>query len=256
MPAAGELLNELFPGLTEQLVRAGAVTTDTLGGCRIHVSGQRLRQIDIGLPLLGASRPFLEGHVRQRVRALPSVRFVEGCDAVGLVTDIERRRVTGVRVAHRDKGAMVQTVTADLVVDATGRGLRTPVWLEQLGYPRPEVDRVEIRLGYSSRHYRLRPGALGADMAIFTAPTPGNHRGVALAPLEGGRHIVTLVGILGDHPPTDRPDSLRSQPTPAFPTSQRHSSTPTRWMSRCPPGSRPMCATATSGCAASRPVYW
>ncbi|MGH8921511.1 MAG: FAD-dependent oxidoreductase, partial [Actinomycetes bacterium] len=198
-----ELLDELFPGLTEQLVGAGAVTADTLGGCRIQVSGQQLRQVDIGLPALGVSRPFLEGHVRQRVKALPSVRLVGGCDAVGLVTDSERRRVTGVHVAHRDKGATRRLMAADLVVDATGRGLRTPVWLEQFGYPRPEADRVEIGLGYSSRRYRLRPGALGEDMAIFTGPTPGNRRGVGVAPLEGGQHIVTLTGILGDHPPLD-----------------------------------------------------
>lgn len=198
-----ELLDELFPGFTEQLVQAGAVTADILGGARIHVSGQRLRQADAGLTALGASRPFLEGHVRQRVRALPSVRFLEGCDVVGLVTDSGRHRVTGVQVAHRNEGATVQTVPADLVVDATGRGSRTPVWLEQLGYPRPEADRVEIGLGYSSCRYRLRPGALGDHAGILTGPTPGNPRAAALAPLEDGQHLVTLGGILGDHPPLD-----------------------------------------------------
>ncbi len=198
-----ELLDELFPGFTEQVVQAGAAIGDTLGDVRIHVSGQRLRQVHIGLPALGASRPLLESHVRQRVRALPSVRFVEGSDVVGLVTDGDQRRVTGVRVAHRDDGGTEQTMSADLVVDATGRGSRTPVWLEQFGYPRPAADRVEIGLGYSSRRYRLRPGALGDDLAILTAPTPGNPRAGGVAPLEGGLHIVTLGGILGDHPPLD-----------------------------------------------------
>ena len=31
---------------------------------------------------------------------------------------------------------------ADLVVDATGRGSRSPSWLEALGYPRPETEQV------------------------------------------------------------------------------------------------------------------
>ncbi|HEY2765157.1 MAG TPA: FAD-binding monooxygenase, partial [Pseudonocardiaceae bacterium] len=82
-----ELLDELFPGFTEQVVQAGAEVGDTLGGIRWQLSGQRLRQVDVGLPGLGASRPLLEGQIRQRVRALPSVHFVEGCDVVGLVTD-------------------------------------------------------------------------------------------------------------------------------------------------------------------------
>jgi 2-polyprenyl-6-methoxyphenol hydroxylase-like FAD-dependent oxidoreductase len=198
-----ELLDELFPGFTEQVVQDGAEIGDSLGRVRWQLSGQRLRQVDIGLPGLGASRPFLEGQVQQRVRALPSVRFLENCDVAGLITDSDQRRVTGVRVAHRDGAGTEQTVTADLVVDATGRGSRTPVWLEQFGYPRPEADRVELGLGYSSRRYRLRPRALGNDVGIVVAPTPGNPRVGAVAPLEGDLHIVTLGGILGDHPPVD-----------------------------------------------------
>ncbi|MGH3936843.1 MAG: FAD-dependent oxidoreductase [Pseudonocardiaceae bacterium] len=198
-----ELLDELLPGFTEQLVQAGAVIADSLGDLRIHISGQLLRRADIGLPALAASRPFLEGHVRRRVKTLPSVGFLEGYDVVGLVTGSGQRRVTGVRVTQRNHGGTEQTVAADLVVDATGRGSRTPVWLERLGYPRPEVDRVEIGLGYTSRRYRLRSGALGNDVAILTGPIPDNSRAGGLSPLEGGQHLLTLAGILGDHPPTD-----------------------------------------------------
>ncbi len=198
-----ELLDELFPGFTEQAVQAGAEVGDALGATRLQLSGHRLRQADIGLPGLAASRPFLEGHVRQRVKTLPSVHFEEGCDVLGLVTDSERRRATGVRIAHRDEDGPERTVSADLIVDATGRGSRTPIWLEQLGYQRPEEDRVEIGLGYATRCYRLRAGALGDDLGIGTGPIPDNPRAGIVAPVEGGRHIVTLAGILGDHPPLD-----------------------------------------------------
>ncbi|MGH4001279.1 MAG: FAD-dependent oxidoreductase, partial [Pseudonocardiaceae bacterium] len=136
-----ELLDELFPGCTEQLVQAGAVIADSLGDVRIHISGHQLRQVDIGLPGLAASRPFLEGHVRRWVKALPPVGFVEGCDVVGLITDSGQRRVTGVRIAHRNDGGTEQAVFADLIVDATSRGSRTTMWLERLGYPQPKADR-------------------------------------------------------------------------------------------------------------------
>jgi len=198
-----ELLDELFPGFTEQLVQAGAEVGDSLDGIRWQLSGHQLCQADIGLPMLSASRPFLEGHIRRRVRMLPSVHFVEGCDVAGLVTDSERRRVTGVRIADRDEGGSERTVAADLVVDATGRGSRTPIWLQQFGYPPPETDRLEIGIGYATRCYRLRPGALGDERGIFTGGTPLNPRAGVISPLEGGRHIVTLAGILGDHPPLD-----------------------------------------------------
>jgi 2-polyprenyl-6-methoxyphenol hydroxylase-like FAD-dependent oxidoreductase len=92
---------------------------------------------------------------------------------------------------------------ADLVVDATGRGSRAPMWLEQLGYRRPPEERVEIGLGYATRAFRLRPGALGSDVLVIHGGTPANTRGGFLTAIEGGRHMVTLAGILGDHPPTD-----------------------------------------------------
>ncbi|HVE96639.1 MAG TPA: hypothetical protein VNA67_06605 [Pseudonocardiaceae bacterium] len=49
--AAGrQMLDELFPGFTEQVVAAGAEVGDTLGALRWQLSGQRLRQVDISLP--------------------------------------------------------------------------------------------------------------------------------------------------------------------------------------------------------------
>jgi 2-polyprenyl-6-methoxyphenol hydroxylase-like FAD-dependent oxidoreductase len=198
-----ELLDEFFPGFTEQVVQAGAEVGDSLGVVRLQLSGQQLRQGNSGLPGLAASRPFLEGQVRQRVRALPSVRFVEGCDVVGLLTDRDQCRITGVRLVYREEGVREQNVFADLVVDATGRGSRTPAWLEQLGYPQPEAERIEIGLGYATRCYRLHPGVLGDDRIIFTGPTPETPRVAVISAMEAGQHMVTLAGILGDYPPLD-----------------------------------------------------
>ncbi|MBV8541737.1 MAG: FAD-binding monooxygenase [Pseudonocardiales bacterium] len=199
-PRGRAVLEELFPGFTAHAVRAGARSGDVLGHCRWLLAGHRLAQVDIGLPGLIASRPFLEGRVRAGVRALPGVTFLERADIVGLTTTAGRR-VTGVRV--RDQDGDLMQVPAGLVVDATGRGSRTPVWLAELGYQPPTEDRIEIGLGYATRTYRLRPGALGADMLILTSGTPANPRMGGLVTLEGGRHMVTLGGILGDHPPTD-----------------------------------------------------
>jgi 2-polyprenyl-6-methoxyphenol hydroxylase-like FAD-dependent oxidoreductase len=79
-PRGRQLLDELFPGFIKQMVRAGTGIGDHLGGVRWQLSGQRLRQADIGRSSLAASRPLLEGQVRRRVKALPSVGFIEGSD--------------------------------------------------------------------------------------------------------------------------------------------------------------------------------
>ena len=106
---------------------------------------------------------------------------------------------------------------ADLVIDATGRGSRTPRWLAELGYPTPNEDRLEIGLGYASRIYRLRPGALGADHGVVTGATPSVPRGGVLAAIEGDRYILTLSGILGDHPPIDPAEFEAFAATLVFP---------------------------------------
>jgi 2-polyprenyl-6-methoxyphenol hydroxylase-like FAD-dependent oxidoreductase len=198
-----QALEELFSGLTAELVADGVPAGDMLADTRLFFSGHRLRRAPTGLGLLCASRPVLEGRVRARVRALPNVRLVDRCDVVGLATTPDRRRVTGARLLRRADGSAEEVLGADLVVDATGRGARTPAWLEALGYPRPPAAQVRVGLGYATRIYRLPPDALGGDLAVLQAATPRHPRTGALQVLEGDRWMVTLAGILGDHPPTD-----------------------------------------------------
>jgi 2-polyprenyl-6-methoxyphenol hydroxylase-like FAD-dependent oxidoreductase len=210
-----QILDELFPGFSDEIVAHGALTGDSLRNIRWQLSGYQLARGDLGAPGLTMSRPFLEGHVRDRVRALPNVALIEGCDIVGLIPTPDRRRVTGARV-HPSDGEEV-ALTADLVVDATGRGSRTPVWLWELGYLRPRADHIDIGLGYATRTYRLRPGALDGDLLILTAGTPENPRMGVLAEIEGGHHIVTVGGILGDYPPIDPEGFERFVATLPFP---------------------------------------
>jgi 2-polyprenyl-6-methoxyphenol hydroxylase-like FAD-dependent oxidoreductase len=198
-----QALEELFPGLTAELVAQGTPAGSLLANARLYLSGHRLRQADTGLVLLCASRPLLEGRVRARVRALSNVTLLDRCDVVGLATSPDGRRVTGARVLRRADNSAEQLLGAELVVDATGRGSRTPVWLEALGYARPETEQVRVGLGYATRTYRLPPDALDGDLAVLQAATPQHPRTGALQRLEGDRWMLTLAGILGDHPPTD-----------------------------------------------------
>lgn len=199
-PRGCAVLEELFPGLLAQATQAGAGAGDMLRHCRWLPCGHRLRQADGGVPGLIASRPFLEGQVRARVQALPGVTVLDGTRITGLDTTAGCR-VTGVHL--RDQVGDHAQLGADLVVDATGRGSRTPVWLAEWGYQPPPEERIQIGLGAATRTYRLRPGALGPDAMIHISHTPDNPRIGVLGMLEDGRHMLTLAGILGHHPPTD-----------------------------------------------------
>ncbi|MEU8798204.1 FAD-binding monooxygenase [Spirillospora sp. NPDC048819] len=196
-------LEELFEGLTAELAADGAPAGDMLGDTRLYFNGHRYRPAPSGLPMLCASRPMLEASIRTRVRALPGVTVLDRCDVSGLVASPGGGTVTGARVLRRIDGAAEEIIPADLVVDATGRASRTPLWLDALGHPRPPVDEVRIGVCYTSRTYRPDSGVLNGDLAVIMGATPEHPRGGALLATEGGEFLLTLYGVLGDRPATD-----------------------------------------------------
>ena len=202
-----QVLERLFPGLTAELVSLGAPVGDMLADARVLFGGHRFARADAGLPLVSASRPLLEDRLRARVRALPHIRIASRSHVTGLRCSPDGRRVTGVRLLRRADGSAEEVLEADLVVDATGRGSRAPRWLEALGYGRPQEERVRIDVGYATRRFHLRDGRLDDDLACVHGPTPQQPRGGALARLENDVWILTLFGVLGDHPPRD-PDGF------------------------------------------------
>jgi len=204
LPSGAGILEELFPGLLADLVSAGAPVVRDFSQAYASFGGHRLCNAARPVPgtLLQASRPYLEGHVRARVRALPNVEIVDDCEAVGLVTAGTRERVTGARILRRADGAG-ETLDADLVVDATGRTGRTTAWLSALGYHRPVDEQVTVHVRYASRSLRLRPGALDQTRQVIIGARPGRPRGMGLFEVEGDRWILTVFGYGGHHPPTD-----------------------------------------------------
>ncbi len=160
LPSGAQVLDDLFPGFLAGLVAAGVPVIGDFRELWFSAGGHLLcRDGRPDDPAYLASRPYLEGQVRRRVQALPNVRITDGCEVAGLVTTPAGDRVTGARVLPGGGGA--QEIPADLVVDATGRGARTPAWLRQIGYHPPAEERVRVDIKYATRHLRLRPGALG-----------------------------------------------------------------------------------------------
>lgn len=198
-----QVMEELYPGITEEIFADGVPTGDLAGDVRWYFQGRRIKPQHAGLVCVAASRPMLEHHIRERTAALPRVAFVAGQDILGLATTADRRRVTGVRVQPVGGGAE-RTIDADLVVDATGRGSRTPLWLEELGYGRVREERKKIGLTYVTQHYRLTEDPYGTDLSINPAAWAGLPRGAIFTKTDGGRVELTTYGLLGDAPPTDQ----------------------------------------------------
>ena len=213
--AAGHSAGQAHPraaGRRAASVRAAAAGPDAATsrrtGCRSvtrwpiygsSINGHRFRQAPSGLTLVSPGREMLEHHLRRRVRVLPNLTITDRCDVVGLAES--GGRITGVRVLPRGDHSLEETLAADLVVDATGRGSRAPVWLSDLGFPPPAEEQLRVDLGYTTRRYRLPGDAVDGGLGLLQAPTPDRPRGAALARLEDGVWMLTLIGLGGDHPP-------------------------------------------------------
>ena len=196
-----DVLEQLFPGFTAEMVAEGAVTGDVAEAILWFNHGFYLCNAHSDLSGLAISRPMLEGGVRRRLLQFPNVRIRERCDALELVHDRDRNRVTGVEVAPREGSK--EMISSDLVVDASGRGSRSPSWLGAMGYAKPREEQIKVNIGYKTRLYRRRPEDLHGKMgAIIAACRPDWRFGIVLAQ-EGERWTVSLGGYFGDEVPAD-----------------------------------------------------
>jgi 2-polyprenyl-6-methoxyphenol hydroxylase-like FAD-dependent oxidoreductase len=198
-----QALSELLPGFREDMIAAGAVVADTQGDTHWYLDDYLLKPAHSGLEGIALSRPVLEWLIRSRVAKLPGVAITDGTDVTGLVT--ADGRVTAVRVrAARTTGAAEETVPADLVVDAAGRGSRTPAWLAELGLPVPETSQVRSKVTYVCRYYTRDPKQLDGRFGSLITAYPGQPRSGAVLRQEGDRFVVLLAGMAGTEPPLDQ----------------------------------------------------
>jgi hypothetical protein len=164
-----EVLDQLFPGFTAEMVAEGAVPGDVADTVLWFNHGFYLRNVHSDLSGLAISRPMLECGVRRRLLQLPNIRIRQCCNVLEPICDRDRNRVTGVQVIARNGSDEVETISSDLVVDASGRGSRSPSWLEALGYAKPREERIKVNIGYKTRLYRRRPEDLHGKMGVIIA---------------------------------------------------------------------------------------
>ncbi|MBS0000650.1 MAG: hypothetical protein KFF73_16840 [Cyclobacteriaceae bacterium] len=212
-----QIMETYFPGLTSELTGKGAVwINDASNNVSWFHSGDFHKQGQSGISGIGVSRPTLETSVRLRVSALSNVMIMEKCRVLELIPADSNQRISGIRFFNSGKDAET-TLMADLVVDASGRGSRSPAWMEKLGYQPPEVEKIKIDMGYTTCHFHRKPDHIpGRDGIVFLATPPEKRLGVILAQ-DRDRWVVTIGGYLGDHAPTDYPgflQAVRDLPSP------------------------------------------
>jgi 2-polyprenyl-6-methoxyphenol hydroxylase-like FAD-dependent oxidoreductase len=210
---AGErVLSRIFPGFPEDLLAAGAsrgrvgvdLATFTARGRSFAGAFHQPEPRDLGLDIYCQSRMLLEGTLRQRLASVPGVEFRGGASADGLV--VRDGRIAGARVV--DRAGAAETLDAELVVDASGRGSRTPSWLRELGRRAPEETTIGVDFAYSSCLFQ-GDGSLDLVGAAVPGQAPKVKRGALLFVIEQGRWLVSIGGRFDQKPPRDLEGFLR-----------------------------------------------
>ena len=190
----------LFPGLLDDMVAAGVPILENRPDCihfgaAGHVLGtdHTLRnEFTAYVP----SRPHLEWQIRRRVQNIANVDIRHAAVAEPLFS------VTGVLL---EAGNEDSAVSADLVVDASGRGTRLPVWLEQWGFDRPAEETVNVGIGYASQQVRI-PDGLIQEKVVVAGASRSQPLGLGMLYYEDRTWNVTTFGIAKVEPPHTFPE--------------------------------------------------
>ncbi|KOY17573.1 FAD-dependent oxidoreductase [Paenibacillus xylanivorans] len=170
-PRGSTIMNRLFPGFNDDLLSQGAPSSFN----KIAHLSNPYGSFDMPNSENEStfSRALLEWVFRRRVKGIPNVRFLPKTDVIGLLTNAEQTIVTGISVRDRGPSRQHRTLTADLVVDSSGRSSKLVTWLQDLGYTVPQRDLLKVSLGYSTRHYHI-PSPLSEEWDVIRVD--GNSR--------------------------------------------------------------------------------
>jgi 2-polyprenyl-6-methoxyphenol hydroxylase-like FAD-dependent oxidoreductase len=202
LTAGVRLLDGWFPGLTAELCAAGAVELDLCRDFLWHQAGGIQRRPASSLVGPSMSRPLLEWTVRRRVMALPNVNIRGGVNVSGITLDDQADQVVAVQIGEGEE------ITADLVVDATGRHARSIDWLAASGYPAPPTTVVEVDTRYVTRVLERNDSPARDWKAAAVIGEPDTKRLAMLLPIEGDRWILSIAGINGEIPPTNDDETV------------------------------------------------
>lgn len=190
-----EVLEALFPGLTDELLASGASSGDL---CQIRrwMFGHRYRRFDSELKGITMTRPFLEAAIVRRLRADPRIRLMDGVEVTGPV--IAGAAVTGVR-AHA--GGSDTEFAGSLVIDARGRAAPHAEWRQMLGCATPPVVATPTGTNYATEILRLPdPSRVGSGLIVADQNVKG---GLIVLNVEGGLTLLTVGRAVEMDVPTD-----------------------------------------------------
>jgi 2-polyprenyl-6-methoxyphenol hydroxylase-like FAD-dependent oxidoreductase len=196
-------LCKLFPEFDQDLAEAGAVRLSAGLDLLVETPGyDPFPQRDFDLVTYSASRPLIELTIRKRLEHDRNILVLEGCRVGSIVMTPDGARIAA--VTYETKDGKGETLAADLVIDASGRGAVTLDLLQATGRSLPEETVIGINCQYATATFAIPDNAPVNYKGVMHLPSaPESSRAATLFPIEGNRWIVSLTARHGDQPPGD-----------------------------------------------------
>jgi 2-polyprenyl-6-methoxyphenol hydroxylase-like FAD-dependent oxidoreductase len=193
-------LENLFPGYTQQLLAAGAVLTNASRDWYNLFPMGAFPNFESNYEFICASRSLIEHTLRNMLLLqYNNISILDNC----LVTDVTLSKIQEPKIIVQHDDASPKSMTADLLVDASGRNSHAPAWLQQQGFKPARKSLVKPWLGYATRVYNNITMPTGIKATVIMAKDPCMTRGGVLFPIENNQYICTLYGFSKDYPATD-----------------------------------------------------
>ena len=97
-----QILEQLFPGLQDEMIAAGAPLVDMADEIAWFTPAGWGLRFPSDLKVLAFTRPVLDFHVRQRLGLNPKIKIMDSTHVLGLMADADATRVAGVVVTNRN----------------------------------------------------------------------------------------------------------------------------------------------------------
>lgn len=187
-----QALVQIFPGFKSDLAAAGAIPVSFMRDVQFERPDVgALPKRDFGISVLCATRPLIELVLRRRAEAISNITLRPASRVIGIVPGAGGAGVRGVQFFHGS--GRFETLDADMVVDASGRGAPTLTLLDALCWDRPQITEIGVDITYATAVVEIPPNVTTEWKAVLTLPDPPHLALHAIiVPTENGRWITAI----------------------------------------------------------------
>ncbi|PEI83810.1 NAD(P)/FAD-dependent oxidoreductase [Bacillus toyonensis] len=193
-------IEELFPTITNELIKAGSIINNFTRDLKWHQFGLWKQPFIGEVHMIQQSRPLLEWHIQKRIDQISNITITYKTLVNGLLVDGKLNKVCGVKVKYLETG-MQEEVHADIVIDASGFGTKSMEWLREYEIEVQE-EKVRIDLFYATKMFQLKENEeLDCCNMLMSPSFPENPYGVLIQTIEDNRYFVTFSGYANEKAP-------------------------------------------------------